>query len=173
MSPRRIAPGLLSLPLGVGAAVLVACGGGGTQGGIPPTSAERLKEDFEDVRQAVDSGRCEDVGGQLRQVGERVDNLPPSVDNALQDRLREAVSRLNERAIEDCNDNQVEVQTTTTEEIPEEPPVTVTAPTTTTEVPPQTTAPQTTPETTPAPGLPPDDDVENDDAGGTRPEVSP
>ncbi len=191
MRLRRIAPHVAALALGVGAAVLVACGGSGTEAGIPPASAELLKDDFEDVRQAVESGRCDDVGGQLRQLGERVDNLPQSVDNELQERLRDAVNSLQERAIEECNDNEADEPTTTTteEQVPEEvPTVTETTPTTTTEVPPETTPPETTPveppTTTPtAPPLepPPDAGIGDGDgdagagagAGGTPPRDTP
>ena len=68
MIVRRTLPYLLALTFGAATALLAACGGGGTKDGIPAASAGELKSQIEDVKQAVDDGRCSDVRGQLRQV---------------------------------------------------------------------------------------------------------
>ncbi|HWI07815.1 MAG TPA: hypothetical protein VNT54_09900, partial [Solirubrobacteraceae bacterium] len=79
---RQMLPHVLAALLGVGAALLAACGSG-TTAGIPKADAADLKSQIVDVRQAVDDGRCSDVPGQLRQVDEGIDDLPPSVDEQL------------------------------------------------------------------------------------------
>ncbi len=151
--PRPL-PSLLALLLGVGAALLVACGGG-TKGGLPAASAGDLKSEFEDIQQAVDDGRCDDVPGQLRQVDERIDELPGTVDERLQQRLRDASDGLHRLAANECNDRETTTSTPTqtqTTETQEAPPETQTAPPQTTTAPPQTT---TTPPTVVPPPVPP------------------
>jgi len=152
MTVPRLLPHLLALLLGVGAALLVACGGG-TKGGIPAASAGDLKGQIEDVRQAVDGGRCEDVSGQLRQVDTGIDNLPATVDQRLRQSLRDAGDALRRAAVDECNERATTTETTppetTTKTTPAETQTqTQTTPPETTTVPPQTTPPTTT---TPAP----------------------
>src|SRR5688572_14543287 len=109
MSVRRTFPHLLAALLGVGAALLAACGSG-TQGGIPAANAGDLKSQIEDVRQAVEDGRCSDVPGQLRQVDEGIDDLPPSTDEQLVTNLRDGADTLRRLAAGEC-----EAPTETTE----------------------------------------------------------
>jgi len=111
MTVRRPLPHVLALALGVGVALLVACGGG-TKGGIPAASAGELKSQIADVQQAVDDGRCDDVSGQLRQVEDSIDALPSTVDKRLRQSLRDASDRLHESALSEC---EVRTETTQTE----------------------------------------------------------
>jgi TolA-binding protein len=140
---RSTLPYLLALLLGVGAALLAACGQG-TRGGIPAADASSLNRELESVRSRVDDGRCDQLSSQLRQVSTRIDRLPRSVDAQLVQALRDGADRLQRRAVEDCNANSVPTDTTT-ETTPTE--------TETTTVPDTTTLPDTTPtDTTTAPG---------------------
>ncbi|MEY2512685.1 MAG: hypothetical protein QOJ89_43 [bacterium] len=160
MTMRRHLPQLVALLLGVGAALLVACGGT-TKGGIPAASAGELKSQIEDVQQAVDGGRCDELDGQLRQVDEGIQALPTTVDQRLRQALAAAGDRLRRTANSDCADTTT-TETTTTETTTTEtvPPETTTEPTTTettATVPPETTTvppPPPPPTTTPVPPPP-------------------
>jgi outer membrane biosynthesis protein TonB len=160
MTVRRTLPYLLAALLGVGAAVLAACGSG-SDSGIPAANAGDLKSQINDVRQAVDDGRCSDVPGQLRQVDEGIDDLPPSTDDQLVNNLRDGANKLLDLAREECDATPAE--TTTTETTTTETTTTETAPvettpqpteTTTTETPTTTTAPPTTTQPAPPPPEP-------------------
>jgi hypothetical protein len=155
MTVRRTLPFLLAALLGVGAAVLAACGSSGNRG-IPAASASDLKREIDDVREAVDGNRCEDVTGQVRQIDEGIDDLPPEVDQQLLTSLRDGVNRLLSAARDECDDTPTETTTTTTETVPEET-TTETLPTETETTPPEetTTAPPPPPATTPQPPPPP------------------
>ena len=178
MSVRRRLPHVLAALLGVGAALLAACGAG-TTGGIPEANAGDLKSQIVDVRQAVDDGRCADVPGQLRQVDEGIDDLPPSTDEQLVTNLRDGADTLRRLAAEECTSSeptetqtietqtqtveeeeptQTETQTQTVEE--EEPTQTETTPPPTTDQPPPPPEPQPVPP--PPVGTP---------GGGTEPDV--
>jgi len=162
MSVRRGLPYALALLLGMSAALLAACGGGsGTKSGIPSASAGELKSQITDVGQAVDSGRCDEAQGQLRQVDEGIDQLPKTTDDQLVSALRDGADRLRRVAVDECDpDNgtqttttQTTPQTDTTETVPEEPAPTDTVPDEPTEEPTQTIPPVTAP--TPPPVTPP------------------
>ena len=163
MSVRRGLPFILALLLGMSTAVLGACGGGGTKGGVPSASAGELKSEITDVGQAVDGDRCPEVEGQLRQVDEAIDQLPATTDNQLVSALRDGADRLRRVAVEECEDAGTE--TTTTETTPTETGTTPTdpetetvptetAPTETTQTPTTTTPPPPPPTTTPTPPAP-------------------
>jgi hypothetical protein len=145
MIVRRSLPYLLALALGAGTALLAACGGSGTKNGIPAASAGELKSQIEDVKQAVDDGRCSDVRGQLRQVDSGIDGLPGSVDPTLVSALRDGADKLRSRAVDECDPD---TATTTTETT-----TTETIPTDTTTIPQTTTEPTFT-ETTPTATIP-------------------
>ncbi|HWC26680.1 MAG TPA: hypothetical protein VG474_08865 [Solirubrobacteraceae bacterium] len=175
---RRTISSVLALLLGVGAALLAACGSN-TTAGIPAASADDLKSQIEDVQQAVDDGRCSDVPGQLRQVDERIDRLPPSTDDQLERSLRDGAETLRGVAVEECDETPTE--TTTTEELPAE---TTTAPAETTTQPAETTTTetstqprtQTSPPPPPPPEAPPAPEPEPEPptgtpGGGVEPEV--
>ena len=149
MTVRRTLPYLLALALGASTALLAACGGGGTKDGIPAASAGELKSQIEDVKQAVDDGRCSDVRGQLRQVDSGIDDLPGSVEPTLVSALRDGAEKLRSNAVDECDpDAGTQTTETTTTETPTE-----TTPTETTTEP---TFTETTPtETSPAEPPPP------------------
>ena len=177
MSVRRILPYLLAALLGVGAALLAACGEGAS-GGIPSANAGDLKSQITDVEQAVQDNRCSDVPGQLRQVDEGIDDLPPSVDEQLVANLRDGADRLRRLAAEECNAAPQEpTQTETTEVEPTPTQTETTAPTTTpaettptaTAPPPPTTTPAPPPEPAPAPEPPPP--PAGTPGGGVEPEL--
>jgi TolA-binding protein len=140
---RHTLPYLLALLLGVGAALLAACGQG-TRGGIPAADASSLNRELESVRSRVADGNCGQLAGQLRQINTRIDQLPRSVDAKLVQALRNGADRLQRRAVSECNANSVPTDTATE-----------TTPTVTETVPPDTTTqPDTTPTettTTPSP----------------------
>jgi hypothetical protein len=136
-------PRLLALLLGVGAALLVACGGGGTRGGIPAANAGELKSQLGDVQKAVDDGRCDDLPGQLRQVDDGVDALPATVDQRLRDALGNAADRLRQTAVRACGNT-----TTTQTQTQTQPESVPTQTQTQTQTTPTRTQTQTTPERT-------------------------
>jgi len=142
---RRTLPVAVSLLLGIGAALLAACGGS-VKGGIPPASAGELKSQIGDVRKAVDDGRCNDLSGQLRQVDDGISALPDTVDADLRRALEDAGDTLRSRAQDECEDDDAETTTTETEPEPE-------TPTDTTEA--ETTPSETTTTEEPAPPPPP------------------
>ena len=181
MTMVRALPYLLALLLGVGAALLAACGET-TRGGIGASDAAGLKRQLEDVRQRVADGRCEQLAGQLRDVDTRIDELPRSVDARLVRALRNGATRLQRRAVEDCNANSVPTETQTTPPVTETtptqtettPPETTTTPPDTTTVPPDTTTVPPPPEP-PVPTVPPAEPPPPpaNPGGGTPPEITP
>jgi len=177
MTMHRMLPHLLALLLGIGAALLAACGQS-TRGGIPAADASDLNHQLEDVRTRVADARCDELAAQLRRVNTRIDKLPRSVDAHLVQALRDGADRLQRRAVEDCNANNVPTatQTETTPTVTETtPPDTTTTPTDTT--PPDTTTtptdtttiPPTTGTVPPVPTEPPPPPVSP--GGGVAPEV--
>ena len=187
MTVRRTLPYLLALTLGASAALLAACGGGGTKDGIPAASAGELKSQIEDVKQAVDDGRCSDVRGQLRQVDSGIDDLPGSVEPTLVSALRDGAEKLRSNSVDECDpDAGTQTTETTTTETPRtetttvpetttEPSFTETTPTETTPTepppPPVTTTPVPPPVTPePPPGNPP---PPISPGGGVTPDIPP
>jgi TolA-binding protein len=160
---RRVLPHVIALLLGAGAALLVACGGGGTKGGIPAASAGELKDQLETVRRAVADKRCDDVSGELSQVDDDISSLPGTVDKRLRKSLGDAADLLRQTAKDECKVETTQTQTQTVEtetqtQPPETqtqtlPPQTQTAPPATTTTPPTTQPPATTttPPVTPPP----------------------
>jgi hypothetical protein len=143
---RHTLPYLLALLLGVGAALLAACGQG-TRGGIPAADASSLNRELEGVRSGVADGHCGQLATQLRAIDTRVDRLPRSVDPKLVQALRDGADRLQRRAVSECNTNSLpaDTATQTTPTVTE----TTTAPDTTTQ--PDTTTTPTPTDTTPTP----------------------
>ncbi|MGH2897240.1 MAG: hypothetical protein ACRDMZ_01090, partial [Solirubrobacteraceae bacterium] len=137
---RRTLPYLLALALGVAAALLAACGEG-SSAGVPAANATDLKSQITDVRQAVDDGRCSDVPGQLKQVDESIDDLPPSTDSQLVNALRDGANRLRAVAVQECGAQTTQTTETTQTATTETQTSTTTTETTTAPVPTTTTAP--------------------------------
>jgi hypothetical protein len=174
---RHALPYLLALLLGVGAALLAACGQG-TRGGIPAADASSLNRQLEAVRSQVADGRCDRLATQLRQVNTRIDQLPRSVDPRLVQALRDGADRLRRRAVADCNANsaptdtqtQTEPTVTETTTTPDTTTQPETTPTDTTTTPTQTdTTPTPTDTLPPVPTEPPPPPVTP--GGGVSPEV--
>jgi outer membrane biosynthesis protein TonB len=180
MTVRRILPFLLAALLGGGSALLAACGSG-SDAGIPAADATTLKSQITDVREAVEDGRCSDVPGQLRQVDDGIDDLPPSVDDQLVNSLRDGANKLLGLAREECGATTTETtttETTTTETTTETNPVeTTTQPTETTTTqttptpPPTATQPAPPPEPVPEPVPPPP--PAGTPGGGVEPVIPP
>jgi hypothetical protein len=149
---------ILAALLGLAAALLVACGTS-TKGLIPAADSGPLQSDFETVQQAAENGdgSCTTTEAALAKTGEDFAALPSTVDAGLRNNLRQGISNLRARALEQCaqaltqtNTSTTTPKTTTTDTTTTSttPPPTTTN-TTTTETPPTTT---TTPPTTPGPG---------------------
>jgi hypothetical protein len=170
MTMRRSLPHLIALLLGVSTALLAACGQT-TRGGIPAADASALKRQLEDVRGRVADGRCDSLASSLRRVNTRIDALPRSVDARLVQALRNGADRLQRRAVEDCNANNVATQTQTAPTVTETVPTqtdTTTTPTETTTTPPDTTI---TPPPTDTVGTLPAEPPPPPPSGGVSPEV--
>ncbi len=117
--------------LGVGAAVLVSCGGSG-KGLIPTANAGPLQSDFQAVVRAAQEGNgdCSATEAEIRKTESDLHALPASVDGGLRGRLEEGVENLAARARVLCS--QPQVQTTTTGTTTTTPPPTATTPSTST-----------------------------------------
>jgi TolA-binding protein len=176
MTMRRTLPYLLALLLGVGAALLAACGQG-TRGGIPAADASSLNRELEGVRSRVADGQCGQLASQLRAINTRIDRLPRSVDPQLVQALRDGADRLQRRAVSECNANSLPTNTatettptvteTTTPDTTTQPDTT---PTDTTTTPSQTeTTPPPTDTLPPVPTEPPPPPVTP--GGGVAPEI--
>jgi hypothetical protein len=175
MTMRRTLPHLIALLLGVGAALLAACGQT-TRGGIPAADASVLKHQLEDVRGRVADGRCDQLASSLRRVNTSIDGLPRAVDGRLVQALRNGADRLQRRAVADCNANNVPTETQTAPTVTETVPTetiptqtdTTTTPTETTTTPPDTTI---TPPPTDTVGTLPAEPPPPPPSGGVSPEV--
>jgi len=130
---RKLSRALLAGLLGAGAALLVSCSGSG-KGLIPPASAGPLKDDFEAIAQAAQSGQgnCASTEAAIVKAEGDLGALPASVDRGLRARLQEGLTHLRGDALSLC------ARTTT-------PSTTTTAPTTTETTPTETTTTETTP----------------------------
>ena len=158
MPPSRSALSLLAAAAALG---LGACGGS-TEGGIPRSDADTLREELGEVERFVERGDCDEVDGQVLQVRTAVAELPNSVDPELRETHSEGVGRLESVVASDCQEQAEEaeeeteeedVTTTQTTEPPEEE-----VPTTeTTEPPEQQPPPEPHPEPQPQPDLPSDE----------------
>jgi hypothetical protein len=154
--------------LGIATALLVACGGSNKKL-LPEVSADRIKNDLADIRQALDQQDCDKAGAGLTVLRRDLQRIPPTVDRRLRERLGEGADKLGQRVPTDCQQQ----PETTTETVPTE--TTTTPPTDTTTAPPTdtTTAPPTDTTTVPPTGTvttPPTDTSGN---GGTPPETTP
>jgi hypothetical protein len=130
--------------LGVGAALLAACGSSGKL--IPVANSEPLQRDFEEVARAAESGHgsCAATEAALRKAEQDFGALPTSVDPGLRRRLREGLSKLRTDALELCVQPAVSTTATTAPRTT----TTTTTPTSTQNTNTQTTSTQTPPNTT-------------------------
>jgi hypothetical protein len=134
----------LAFLLGVAVAVLVACGGGSNKKLLPEVSADRLKNDLADIRQALDQQDCDRADRALASFRSDLERVPPAVDRRLRARLRQGADKVATRIPADCEAE----PTTSTETVPTTtttvPATTETTPTTTTTTPTTETTPTTT-----------------------------
>lgn len=111
MTTRRSALSLLAAAAALG---LGACGS--TEGGIPGSDADTLREELGDVANFVEREDCDEVDGQVRQVRDAVVGLPNSVDPELVDNLNQGVDVLEGVVETDCREQADEAE----EEVQEE-----------------------------------------------------
>ncbi len=154
MTMRRLTALLPAALLGVGAAVLVSCGGSGA-GLIPAQNAGPLLSDFQAVERAAlkGSGDCAQTETALSATEHDFQALPASIDAGLHGRLQEGISNLRKRALEMCAQPLAQ-NTTTGESTSTSTSTTSSLPTTKTAPPPSssTTETPTTPSSTAPPG---------------------
>jgi hypothetical protein len=137
--------------LGVAAAILVACGGGSNKKLLPQVSADRLKNDLADIRQALDAQDCSGASSALADLRRDLERVPPTVDRRLRARLRDGADKVQARIPDDCQaepTTSTETVPTTTTTAPTDT-TTTTAPTDTSTTPPSTETTPTTTNTTP------------------------
>ncbi|MGN6373521.1 MAG: hypothetical protein ACTHM1_11130 [Solirubrobacteraceae bacterium] len=130
---------LIAALLGVAVALLVSCGGSG-KGLIPEANAGPLRNDFEAVAQAAESGNggCTHTEAALGKTEKDFLALPAAVDARLRDKLRAGIANLRQRALAMCAESVPTATTATT-------PTTTTTETTPTQTTPTTPATPTTP----------------------------
>jgi hypothetical protein len=160
---------LLAGSLGIVSAFLVACGSSSNRL-ISSANASQLKNDLDQVAQAVASQDCTGARDSLARAHQDVRQLPSTVDPRLTRRLRQGLNNLDQQVPRQCvgtTTTPTNTQTTTTPTTTETtttPTNTTTTPTNTTTTPtnttPTTTTPTgttTTPTTTGPGGTPPGD----------------
>lgn len=175
MSAARPLPLLVALVLGAGAALLAACAGSGTEGGIPAATAQQMDEDLEAVGRETAAGDCDAAEEALTRVRGDIVELPSSVDDRLVARLTRGADNLAVRVPVECEQNvqdETQTDTTPTDTTPTETTPTETTPTETT--PTETTPTETTPtDTTPTETTPtdttPTDTTPDSGSGGASP----
>ena len=69
-------------------AALSACGNDG-DGTIPPTNADALKTELDDVESFRDSGECDNAAAAAQRFQDQVELLPAAVDDGVKRALRE------------------------------------------------------------------------------------
>lgn len=167
----RVLPYLVAGLLGVGAAMLVACGEQRADL-IPAGSAENLSSALGDVQRAVDDGDCDAAARALTRARGALVNLPESVNDRLAARLQEGIDNLEQVAPDECAQQETQTdtvptttQTTQTETTPSE--------TTQTETTTDTTPTDTTPSEPTATGTEPTTPAEPAPPADTSGGVSP
>jgi hypothetical protein len=159
----RILAYLLAFALGTGAAVgLAACGGGSSKALIPSADAGPLRDDFDAVASAIDSGDCPGTQRALARAQGDLDQLPARVSKRLRTRIQQGINTLAGQAAKECQANQTTTATTTTTT------PTTTTPTTTETTPTVPTTTETTPTTptTTTPTTPTTTSTTGGDSGG-------
>jgi hypothetical protein len=167
MSPRRPTPSTrdrsrrawivraaLAGVLGLGAALLVSCGGSSDKL-IPVANAGPLESDVEAISQdaAIGNGNCSVTERAILKTEQDFDALPASLDAGLRETMRQGIENLRARSLVECAQPLVQsTPTSTTQKTTASTPTTTTTTTTTATTPPSTT-PETPPtSTTPAGG---------------------
>lgn len=103
MTMRRLQHLLATVMAGLAAALLVSCGGSG-KGLIPEADAGPLRNDFEAVAQAAETGNgnCANTERALSQTEHDFVALPAGTNAALRRRLQQGISNLRSRALSAC-----------------------------------------------------------------------
>jgi hypothetical protein len=158
----------LAFLVGAATAVLVACGGGSDKKLLPPVSADRIKNDLADIRQAVEQQECDVAAQGLAALQRDLQRVPPTVDRRLRARLNEGAQKLADRVPIDCQQATTSTTTVPTETTETETTETETTPTETT-----TTTTPTTTTTTPTTTTPTDTTTTGPSNGGTPPDTTP
>lgn len=158
----RALPCVLALLLGVGAALLVSCGG--SSGQIPANDAAQLKGHLDEIGAAVAQRHCQAADAALSRARSdltNLDDMGTKIDGRLRSRLRDGVDKLERRATVECKPaTETTTQTieTTSTAVPTQTVPTVSVPTETTtattptQPPPDTTTTPVPPTTTITPG---------------------
>jgi hypothetical protein len=151
VSMRFALPYVLALVLGVGTALLAACGSSSSDRKqfIPQRSADRLSKALSDVRSAVDEGKCDEAARAVARARGVLVNMSPAVSDRLRIRLRQGVDNLQKVAADECRKNQTTTTETTTETTTPETTSTPTTATTDTTTTPTTSTSTTDTTTTP------------------------
>jgi hypothetical protein len=141
---------LLAGTLGLATAFVIACGSSG-RGLISSADAGPLKTDFDNVASAVSAGDCGATRTALDQARSDLNNLPPTVDPRVRDKLARGLANLDRNARGQCRQNRTQPTSTVTAPTSTQttPSTQTTAPPpTSTQAPPPSTAPTTTQTTT-------------------------
>lgn len=141
--------------LGATTALLVSCGSTG-KGLIPSASAGPLKNDFEEVAQAAESGNgsCSATESALGKTEQDFLALPTTIDKGLHRRLEEGIKHLRKQALEMCAEPTSTATSTGTETKTTPPTSTETTSTETATTPSTTPSAPTSTQTTPTTGTP-------------------
>jgi hypothetical protein len=102
----------LASVLGVGAALLVACGSGSSTL-IPAGNAGPLQSDFDAVASSVASGDCTDTKSEVQKTQQDLAGLPGTINPQLLETLTTGVQTLAARAATECKQNATTATTTT------------------------------------------------------------
>jgi hypothetical protein len=169
---------LAALLLGAACAVgVAACGGSGNKDDLIPSSdASAMIDQLDAIQNAVDKGRCGNVGNQVSKLQSQINGLSKQVDASLKARLQEGVNNLADIGPSDCFDRKEKTQTTETQTVETQTTETQTTETTPTETTPTETTPtETTPtETVPPPVTTPTETTPVEPPGGaTIPNTDP
>ncbi len=145
--------------LGAAVAMLVSCGSSGV-GLIPAADAGPLKEDFEAVQQAAESGNgsCAATESALGKTQQDFLLLPATIDKGLRAHLEKGIANLRKVALEMCVEPTSTATTATSTSTSTTSTQTSTTNTTNTTPPsttPNTTSPPTGTQTTPTTATPP------------------
>lgn len=168
---------LAALLLGAACAVLMACGGSGSDDLIPDQQAATMIDQLDAIQSAVARGRCSGVDNEVAALQGQINDLSGGVNARLRARLQQGVNNLADVAPGTCLERQqtatqtITTPTTTTETTPTETTTTETTTTPTDTVPTTPETVPTTPETTPTipqttPTTPQGGATVPDDAGG-------
>jgi cell division septation protein DedD len=152
------------------ATALLAAGCGDRSNLIPQSRAADLSSQLDDIKAAIDAGRCDGLSAKVATFHDDATSLPKTVDRRLRSRINQGVKSLQAHAAADCRDNAAADEqpsdTTPSDTTPSDTTPSDTTPSNTT--PTDTTPTDTTPtDTTPTDTTPTDTTPNDGDTGGT------